>query len=223
MGQDLAEKCLNAPRFVVREGFSLDVSCRACPACAVASPRSPPRSRVRRLPRARGDRRNPRGPPPGPRQVLTIVFTLAMTVLWAWLVTVVLDASNFPSPLHRLLHSARSPAPALLPSVVVVWVFVLMVLALTGRLWLSLGVVTAITVLLGAVNATKLELRNNPLVPERRGLPRSAGVPVRHGLQSKLVMGVRRAGGGRRPRLGLRLAGGRVSPPVCRAPVPSGT
>ena len=47
----------------------------------------------------------------------------------------------------------------------VVWVFVLLVLALVGRLWLALGVVTAITALLGAVNATKLDLRNDPLVP----------------------------------------------------------
>ena len=47
----------------------------------------------------------------------------------------------------------------------VVWVFVILVLALIGRLWLSLGVVTALTALLGAVNATKLELRNDPVVP----------------------------------------------------------
>ena len=47
----------------------------------------------------------------------------------------------------------------------VVWVFVILVLALIGRLWLSLGIVTALTALLGAVNATKLELRNDPVVP----------------------------------------------------------
>ena len=109
-------------------------------------------------------RETPRQPRSRTRQVITVVFTLAMSVLWAWLVTVVLDASNFPSPLHRLLHSAVQ-TPALLPSVLVVWVFVLLVIALTGRLWLSLGIVTALTALLGAVNATKLELRNDPLVP----------------------------------------------------------
>jgi phosphoglycerol transferase MdoB-like AlkP superfamily enzyme len=112
------------------------------------------------------------GPPPADpspvknrsRQVITLVGTLGLTLLWAWLVTIVLDASSFPSPLHVLLHQSFS-APALLPSVMVVWVFVLMVLALTGRLWLALGIVTALTALLGAVNATKLDLRNDPLVP----------------------------------------------------------
>ena len=98
------------------------------------------------------------------RQVITVVGTLGLTVLWAYLVTVVLDASNFPSPLHALWDRKFEP-PALVPSLMVVWVFVILVLALVGRLWLALGIVTAVTALLGAVNATKLELRNDPLVP----------------------------------------------------------
>ena len=109
-------------------------------------------------------------PPPAPphtsrtRQAITVVGTLALTVIWAYLVTVVLDASNFPSPLHALWDRKFEP-PALVPSLMVVWVFVILVLALVGRLWLALGIVTAVTALLGAVNATKLELRNDPLVP----------------------------------------------------------
>ncbi len=103
-------------------------------------------------------------PPSRRRQVLTLVLALAMTLLWAWLATVVLDASNFPRALHTLEHRSFE-APALLPSVLVVWVFVLLVVALIGRLWLSLGVVTALTALIGGVNATKLDLRNDPLVP----------------------------------------------------------
>lgn len=98
------------------------------------------------------------------RQAITIALTLALTLLWAWLATVVLDASAFPNPLHALRHRAAD-APALLPSVLVVWVIVLLVLALVGRLWISLGVVTALTALVGAVNATKLELRNDPVYP----------------------------------------------------------
>jgi phosphoglycerol transferase MdoB-like AlkP superfamily enzyme len=97
-------------------------------------------------------------------RAVTIVGTLAITVLWAWLVTIVLDASSFPAPLDALRHRTFD-APALVPSMMVVWVFVILVLALTGRLWLSLGIVTALTALLGAVNATKLELRNDPFVP----------------------------------------------------------
>ena len=98
------------------------------------------------------------------RQVITIVGTFAMTVLWAWLVVVVLNASSFPSPRHALT-TRTFDAPNLLPSMLVAWVFVLLVVAVIGRLWLALGVVTAVTALLGAVNATKLELRNDPLVP----------------------------------------------------------
>ena len=78
-----------------------------------------------------------------------------LTVVWAWLAVLVLDASNFPSPLHALMHRTFD-APALMPSLMVVWVFVMLVLAVIGRLWLALGVVTAITALLGAVNSTKL-------------------------------------------------------------------
>src|SRR6185436_677443 len=51
-------------------------------------------------------------------RAVTLVGTLAMTVLWAWLVTVVLDASNFPAPLNAL-RNRTFDAPALLPSVMV--------------------------------------------------------------------------------------------------------
>jgi phosphoglycerol transferase MdoB-like AlkP superfamily enzyme len=132
------------------------------------------RSRAAQEPATESDPDSPSGSPAAPytpsrtpsrtRQAVTIVFTLAITVLWAWMVTVVLDASSFPSPLQRLTHR-NFDAPAVLPSVLVVWVCVIFVLALVGRLWVSLGIVTAITALLGAVNATKLDLRNDPLVP----------------------------------------------------------
>ena len=87
-----------------------------------------------------------------------------MTVVWAMLATLVLDASAWPSPLGALRNRALEPA-ALLPSIVVVWVVVLLFVALIGRLWLALGVVTAVTALIGAVNVTKLDLRNDPVYP----------------------------------------------------------
>ena len=98
------------------------------------------------------------------RQAITIGLTLVATLLWAWLVTVVLDASNFPSPFEAL-RNRTFENPVLLQSVAVVWVVVLLVLAVIGRLWISLGVVTAMTALIGAVNATKLDLRNDPVYP----------------------------------------------------------
>ena len=131
--------------------------------------------------------KTPAGPPPGPASSRSS-GTLAITVLWAWLVTVVLDASNFPSPLHALTHRTFD-APALLPSVMVVWVFVILVLALIGRLWVSLGVVTALTALLGAVNATKLELRNDPVVPSDLVFLGQPGFLFDMVPKSKLLMG----------------------------------
>jgi hypothetical protein len=107
-------------------------------------------------------------PPTGARtrtlQVVAVLGTLALTLLWAWLATTVLDASNFSSPLTAL-RNRDFEAPAMPESVAVVWVLVLLVVALVGRLWVSLGIVTALTALIGAVNATKLELRNDPVYP----------------------------------------------------------
>lgn len=97
-------------------------------------------------------------------QIVIVVGTLVLTGLWAWLATTVLDGSNFANPLSALRNRSFQ-APAKPESVAVVWVLVLLVVALTGRLWVSLGIVTALTALIGAVNATKLELRNDPVYP----------------------------------------------------------
>lgn len=122
------------------------------------------------------------------RQVVTLLGSLALTVLWAWLVVVVLNASSFPSPRDALTNRAFD-APVLVPSVAVAWVFVLLVVAVLGRLWLALGVVTAVTALLGAVNATKLELRNDPLVPGDVVFLQQPDFLVDMVSKSRLVMG----------------------------------
>lgn len=95
---------------------------------------------------------------------MTALLALAMTVLWAWLVVVVLNASTLPAPRASLEH-LQVKTPALLPSLAVVWLAVLLVVALVGRLWLALGIVTAVTALVSVVNLTKLELRNDPVYP----------------------------------------------------------
>ena len=107
---------------------------------------------------------SPRRPASRGRLALTLALTMAMTVLWAVLATLVLDASAWPNPMGALRNRALQ-ADALIPSIVVVWVFVLLVVALIGRLWVGLGVVTALTGLIGVVNITKLDLRNDPVYP----------------------------------------------------------
>ena len=150
-------------------------------------------------------------------RAVTVVGTLAITVLWAWLVTVVLDASNFPAPLNAL-RNRTFDAPALLPSVMVVWVFVMLVLALIGRLWVSLGVVTALTALLGAVNATKLDLRNDPVVPSDLVFLGQPGFLFDMVPKSRLLTGAIGLVARRPPRLGVRLAGRKGAPAVVPRP-----
>jgi phosphoglycerol transferase MdoB-like AlkP superfamily enzyme len=111
-----------------------------------------------------------------------------LTAVWAWLATIVLDASNFPGPLTALRQRTFDP-PALLQSVAVVWVVVLLIVALTGRLWISLGVVTALTALIGAVNATKLELRNDPVYPTDVTFLRQPGFLFEMVSMSTVVLG----------------------------------
>ena len=132
----------------------------------------------------------PRRPFSVARPAVTIVGALAMTVLWACLVTIVLDASNFPSPLYALRHRSLLDPPAFWESVAVVWIAVLLVVALIGRLWLSLGVVTALTALLGVVNATKLDLRNDPFVPSDLVFLGQPGFLFEMVPRSRIFMGV---------------------------------
>lgn len=98
------------------------------------------------------------------RQAITVVLALALTLVAAVVATVLLDASAWPHPMNFLRQQPFS-GPAFPESVAVVWVVVMLVLALTGRLWISLGVVAALTALLTLVNITKLDLRNDPVYP----------------------------------------------------------
>jgi phosphoglycerol transferase MdoB-like AlkP superfamily enzyme len=122
------------------------------------------------------------------RQLVIVASTAVVTLVWALLVTMVLNASNFPSPLTALRERALD-APTTWESVALVWVIVLLVLALTGRLWVSLGIVTALTALVGAVNATKLELRNDPVYPSDVTFLRQPGFLFEMVSTSKLVLG----------------------------------
>ena len=107
----------------------------------------------------------PGRPPSRIRQMITVLGAVALTALWALLATVVLNASAFPGPLTALRTQSFTPPPGFAESVMVVWVAVLLVVALVGRLWIALGVVTALTALVGVVNVTKLQLRDDPVYP----------------------------------------------------------
>lgn len=109
---------------------------------------------------------SPRGRVPSRKQrALTAGLALLVTLLWSFLAILVLDASTWPHARDALLQHAFSPPKPMLASMAVVWLVVLLVVAVVGRLWLSMGIVSALTALLAIVNMTKTDLRGDPLFP----------------------------------------------------------
>jgi phosphoglycerol transferase MdoB-like AlkP superfamily enzyme len=98
------------------------------------------------------------------RRWLTACLTVALTLFCAWAGNFVLDYSSWRSAAHVELSRVLHPA-GLLPSLLVAWIVVVLVVAVIGRLWLAMGVLAALTLVMGAANATKLEFRNDPLYP----------------------------------------------------------
>lgn len=97
-------------------------------------------------------------------RVLTTLASVVFLAGWAWLANLGLNLSTWTSQPDQLLQGPfRTHAMWL--SVLVVWTFMLLCLALLGRFWITLGITGLITLLLGAVNLTKLRLRNDPLFP----------------------------------------------------------
>ena len=98
---------------------------------------------------------------------------LAVTLLGALLVTVLVAlAGNMALDLFHRLGEPASVARRLrverelfFLSSVVVWLFVVLVVAVLGRLWLSVGVVAVLTGLIGFADQRKQELVMEPLYP----------------------------------------------------------
>ncbi len=123
------------------------------------------------------------------RRVLTAVLALAVTIVWAFLVILVLDASTWPHARDALFQHAFSPRKPMLASMAIAWVVVLLVVALVGRLWLAMGIVSALTALLAIVNMTKTDLRGDPLLPSDVGFLSQPGFLVDMVPVSKVVLG----------------------------------
>ena len=103
---------------------------------------------------------------PSPRRrALTAALALLVTLVWSLLAILVLDASTWPHAREALTQHAFTPPKPMLASMAVVWVVVLLVVAVVGRLWLAMGIVSAFTALLAIVNMTKTDLRGDPLFP----------------------------------------------------------
>lgn len=98
------------------------------------------------------------------RRLLTVALSLVITVATAFVLNLALNASSWPAPLDALRNRTFDP-PAMVQSTATVWIVVCLTIALVGRLWLGLGLVSAFAAVLCVVNKTKLELRNDPLYP----------------------------------------------------------
>lgn len=98
------------------------------------------------------------------RWIITAVAALVLTFFCAWAANVALDYSMWRGAPGLNSHHVLHPA-GLWPSLLVTWIFVLLVFAVIGRLWLSMGTLAIITVFLAAVNYVKIEQRDEPLYP----------------------------------------------------------
>ncbi|WP_310962374.1 LTA synthase family protein [Nocardioides terrisoli] len=99
------------------------------------------------------------------RWAFTALCALVLSLFCAWAANLVLDYSMWRGVPHQggwqpILHPA-----GLWPSLLITWIVVVLIFALIGRLWLSMGVLGVISVFLAVVNYTKIEQRNEPLLP----------------------------------------------------------
>jgi phosphoglycerol transferase MdoB-like AlkP superfamily enzyme len=99
-----------------------------------------------------------------PAGVLTATFLF--TLVLALIANLVLELSQGGGDVAFVLrHTVIDDLPLLLLGTLVVWLFVLLVLSVLGRLWLTVGVIAVGTVLLGYANHRKIELLLEPLYP----------------------------------------------------------
>lgn len=104
---------------------------------------------------------------PSNRQVArTLCATGLFTVAWALFCNLALEVSQVRADGPRLLdHTLGSGLPRFLLGSLVVWVLVVLVLSLTGRLWLTVGITGLVAVMVGFANYQKVSARLEPLYP----------------------------------------------------------
>lgn len=89
---------------------------------------------------------------------------LVFSVIWAWLCNLVLSLLQEQKSIAWVFKYAFG-AKIFYLNVFVIWLLILLVLAVTGRLWVTFATTLTLAVFIGAVNRQKLELRREPLYP----------------------------------------------------------
>ena len=117
------------------------------------------------------------------------MLLVVATMTWAAGLNFLLDHSTWHGLPHRLWYSGLisdgDPAGILL-----VWLVLVLVLAVTGRLWLTLALTLDLTLIVAAANTTKVRMRTEPLYPGDLHFLTSPGFLVRMVPPAQLVLGV---------------------------------
>ncbi len=117
------------------------------------------------------------------------VLTSVITLGWAMLANLGLDLTMWTVKPFKLWYGPFHTG-GWVPNVIVVWLVIVLVLALTGRLWLTLGITGILTVAIGAINLAKLTLRNDPVRLSDQSFLNQPGFLVEMVGQRNLVLGV---------------------------------
>ena len=108
---------------------------------------------------------------------------------WAAGLNFLLDHSTWRGLPHRVWYSGLisdgDPAGILL-----VWLVLVLVLAVTGRLWLTMALTLDLTLIVAAANTTKVRMRTEPLYPDDLQFLTSPGFLLRMVPPAQLVLGV---------------------------------
>jgi hypothetical protein len=115
----------------------------------------------------------------GKRRALSWFLLALLTLSWAGLVNFGLDLSVWTVHPHNLIRGPLHMNTGVwVLNVLVVWVFVLFVLALVGRVWLALVITSVLALFIGLSNIAKLDLRNAPVRPSDLTFLRQPGFLV---------------------------------------------
>lgn len=105
----------------------------------------------------------------------TVLATFVVTVVVAVASNIALQLWHTHGNTGHLVRSINRELPLFLLSSFVIWLFVALLVAVLGRLWLSVGIVVVVTGLLGFADQRKRDLLSEPLYPSDLAFQFDAG------------------------------------------------
>jgi hypothetical protein len=129
----------------------------------------------------------PKSGPVGPSRCRTLALASVVTLVAALVANAALQAPLWWDVVgvpRSLLAGLVQPLDAL-----VVWVLLVFLVALTGRLWAGVGLLVVTVLVLAAVNSAKMAILTEPLVPSDRAFLTTPGFLVSMVPPSRLALG----------------------------------